>query len=123
MSYIRGPLTELEYTPVLFERIASLEVEVELEHEAACALALAVGDIGEILGVQVAIAECAETKQAARRIVAEVARLREALNRVEWTAPPFPAVCMPFCPWCGTTEEEGHRFDCMRQAALEPQTE
>jgi len=60
------------------ERIAALEAEVAREHEAACALALAVGDIGEILGVQVTIAECAETKQAARRIVAEVARLREA---------------------------------------------
>lgn len=48
----------------------------------------------------------------------EVARLREALDHIEWTAPPSPAVCVPFCPWCGTTEADGHRFDCMRQAAL-----
>ena len=53
--------------------------------------------------------------------IPEVERLREALNHIEWAAPPSPAVCVPFCPWCGTIEEEGHRFDCMRQAALEPQ--
>lgn len=114
-------LIRAEYELAQAERIADLEVEVELEHEAACALALAVGDIGEILGVQVAIAECAETKQAARRIVAEVARLREALNHVEWASTPYLDASEVFCPWCGTTEEEGHRFDCMRQAALEPQ--
>ena len=51
---------------------------------------------------------------------AKVERLREALNHVEWTHPPYPAVCVPFCPWCGTAEADGHRADCMRQAALEP---
>jgi len=55
------------------------------------------------------------------RLEAENARLRGALNHVEWACTPSPAVCVPFCPWCGTIEEEGHRFDCMRQAALEPQ--
>ena len=51
---------------------------------------------------------------------AEVARLREALNHVEWASPPSPAVCVPFCPWCGRHEVNGHRFDCMRQGVLEP---
>jgi len=51
---------------------------------------------------------------------AEVERLWEALAHIEWASPPSPAVCVPFCPWCGTTEADGHRADCMRQAALEP---
>ena len=51
---------------------------------------------------------------------AEVACLREALQHVEWTSTPYLDASEVFCPWCGTTEEEGHRFDCMRQAALEP---
>ena len=54
------------------------------------------------------------------RLEAENARLRGALNHVEWACTPSPAVCVPFCPWCGTTEADGHRADCMRQAALEP---
>ena len=51
---------------------------------------------------------------------AEVNRLREALNHVEWAETPYLSADVAFCPWCGTTDEEGHRFDCMRQAALEP---
>lgn len=51
---------------------------------------------------------------------AENERLREALHAVEWTKPPYPVVAVAFCPWCGTTEADGHRLDCMRQAALEP---
>ena len=76
---VPGELFSTMVDAALMKRIAALEAEVAREHEAACALALAVGDIGEILGVQVTIAECAETKQAARRIVAEVARLRAVL--------------------------------------------
>jgi len=47
-------------------------------------------------------------------------RLRAALNHVEWAETPYLSADVAFCPWCGTTDEEGHRVDCMRQAALEP---
>ena len=61
-------------------------------------------------------------KQVQKRKTAEAenVRLREAINHVEWTSPPYPAVTVPFCPWCGTTEADGHRMDCMRPDAPEP---
>ena len=62
-----------------------------------------------------------DARQRIAALEAEGARLQRVINHIEWAAPPSPAVCVPFCPWCGTIEEEGHRFDCMRQAALEPQ--
>jgi len=61
-----------------------------------------------------------ELQQEIAALEAEVAHLQRVINHVEWTSPPFPAVCVPFCPWCGTTEAHGHRADCVRQAALEP---
>ena len=57
-----------------------------------------------------------------RRIAAleaEVVRLREALEAVEWAESPFLDASEPFCPWCHCVTE-GHKPDCMRQAALEP---
>jgi len=67
-----------------------------------------------------AVEHPSHAKQRIAALEAEVAHLQRVINHVEWTSPPSPAVCVPFCPWCGRHEVDGHRADCMRQAALEP---
>src|SRR5262245_9790266 len=48
---------------------------------------------------------------------ADAARLRAALEIVEWIS----RYSILHCPWCGGHMKDGHRPDCARQAALSPQ--
>jgi len=45
---------------------------------------------------------------------AENARLRAALEAVEW----FTKFDITYCPWCVRIKEHGHASDCARQIAL-----
>jgi len=64
-----------------------------------------------IEGLQVIVSrDAAEIKE----LKADNAKLRGALEMVQWVG----AHCA--CPWCKNREEEGHRPDCVRQAALSP---
>ena len=47
-------------------------------------------------------------------------QMREALEAVEWVSEPSTGAAAEyaFCPWCGNYHDDGHRFDCQRQAAL-----
>lgn len=49
------------------------------------------------------------------RLMEENARLREALERVEWVEEERGE---KFCPWCGNYWRSGHASNCRRQAAL-----
>jgi len=49
---------------------------------------------------------------------AENARLREALEAVEWFESNDGYRTVYVCPWCDEPEEFGHTADCKRQAAL-----
>jgi hypothetical protein len=50
---------------------------------------------------------------------AEVARLRAALEAVEWACEGYDHDEIGFCPWCGWRENaHRHRADCQRQLAL-----
>jgi hypothetical protein len=48
-------------------------------------------------------------------LMSEVARLRAALEAVEWVA---DDAGFRFCPWCESSEQSGHFFDCQRQRTL-----
>lgn len=61
---------------------ARLQHESEIEHEANSALITVIVEIGETLGAEVNKGECTETIKAAKQVVAENARLREALRAV-----------------------------------------
>ena len=58
------------------------------------------------------------TKQEQERNSAEVARLREALEMVEWVGVADGYVPHNVCPWCDGTDYDGHLEGCDRQAAL-----
>jgi len=49
----------------------------------------------------------------AEKAEAEVARLREAIEKLEWVG-----IHVTVCPWCGATSMGKHQEDCQRQAAL-----
>ena len=54
----------------------------------------------------------------ANPLVAEVTRLRAALEQVEWVVSGDLETGYSFCPWCGKTKGWGHAHNCPRQAAL-----
>jgi hypothetical protein len=49
---------------------------------------------------------------------ATVARLRAALETVEWDTSGIGDRAWDMCPWCGNYRSAGHRADCQRQVAL-----
>ena len=71
----------------------------------------------EVARLQVEIAE--ERAQVAtwmgvtKRAQADAARLREAIEKLEWVG-----IHVTVCPWCGATSMGKHQEDCQRQAAL-----
>jgi hypothetical protein len=44
----------------------------------------------------------------------QIAKLRAALEAVEW----LQTSGRDYCPWCLSTDRQGHDADCQRQAAL-----
>ena len=53
------------------------------------------------------------------QLEAQVARLREALEALEWVRVTYRDEVATLCPWCdGVQELDGHKEDCKRQAAL-----
>ena len=50
-------------------------------------------------------------------LLAAAPLLLAALEAVEWAESPFVDALEPFCPWCCCVTE-GHKPDCVRQAAI-----
>jgi len=65
-----------------------------------------------------------ELQEENEELRAEVARLREALEAVEWVEGAYAGSMTGYkyfgeqCPWCGQRSAHGHRSDCLREAAL-----
>jgi len=51
---------------------------------------------------------------------AEIAKLRAALEQVEWVSTGYSESCATECPWCSEMEwpNKRHADDCARQSAL-----
>jgi len=115
-----------EYELAQAERIAELEAEVSrlMHHlESLTPGGSEFHDSPErcVDWVRERLSGVIEQVQKRKAAEVEIARLQRVIDHVEWTHPPYPAWTVAFCPWCGTTEADGHRFDCMRQAAPERQ--
>ena len=63
------------------------------------------------------IGEITSLRAENERLRAEIARLRGALEAVEWVQEVDSGES--FCPWCDNNKLVGHHADCQRQAALD----
>jgi len=49
-------------------------------------------------------------------MIAAAPLMLAALEAVEWVQDPIGSVA--YCPWCDNIEPQGHKPDCVRQAAI-----
>jgi len=107
--------------------------QFEREHELCQTLTAELLEYrGQVARLQVEITE--ERAQVAawmgvtKRAQTDAARLREALEAVEWVEGAYAGSMTGYkyfgeqCPWCGQRPGHGHRSDCLRGAALSTPT-